>query len=104
MREIISISATALGILLELLTLVGLARLIDAQIPKRTLLVCFGAGLGVSTLVVVSVAVGLAWGIEPILVACLLLALLPGTSLAAYGILALIQWLNRRDERGRNFT
>jgi len=104
MREIISIAATALGVLLELLALIGLARLIDAQIPKRTLMLCFGAGIGVSSLVVVSVVVGLAWGIEPILIGCLLFGLIPGTSLAAYGILMLIQWLNRRDERDRNFT
>jgi hypothetical protein len=98
MIEIFSIFATALGILVELLAMIGLASLLDAQIPKRTLLICFGVGIGLAGLIVTSVVVALAWGVEPIAVGCLLLALIPPTSLGAYGILAVVQWFNRRDE------
>jgi hypothetical protein len=98
MSEISSIFATALGILMELLALIGLARLLDAPIPKRTLLICFSVGIGLASLIVSSVAVGLSWGVEPIVVACLLLALIPPTSLGAWGILATVQWFNRRDD------
>jgi hypothetical protein len=73
MGDTVSIAAVILGVFLELLAVVGLARLMDAQIPKSTCLVC-AAGLGT-----------------------LLLALLPGL-VAAHGILALVQWLNWRDD------
>ncbi len=92
MSESISIAVTVIGILLELLAVIGLARLMDAEIPKVTFLVCTAAG-GLMIVVVIS---GVFWGIEPILIGCLVLGLLPGTSLAAFGIRALVQRLNRR--------
>jgi hypothetical protein len=94
MSETVSIAATALGILVELLAVILLARLLDSQIPKKTLMACFGIGTGLSILI----AVGFAWGLEPILIGCLLLALVPGTSIGAYGILVLVRRLNWRDD------
>jgi hypothetical protein len=81
MNESISIAVTTLGIFIELLVVIGLARLVDAEIPKRTILVGTAVGLGI-----ISLTIG---------------GLIPGTSLAAYGILALVRWLNRRDNPGR---
>ena len=97
MTEIFSIFATSAGVLMELLAMIGLARLLDAQIPKRTLLISFSVGIGLAALIVGSVVIGWAWGLEPLAMGCLLLALIPPTSLGAYGILAVVQWFNRRD-------
>ncbi len=102
MNESVSIAVTVLGIFLELLAILGLSRLMDVEIPKRTILVCTAAGIGIITLTVVIFIAASVWGVEPFLVGCLLLGLVPGTTLAAYGILALTRWLNWRDNPGRH--
>jgi hypothetical protein len=90
MNESVSIFVTVLGIFLELLALIALARLLDAEIPKLTVLVCLALAIAIPGMTVFV----LAWGIEPLLIGVLLLGLIPGTSLAAYGIWALVRWIN----------
>jgi hypothetical protein len=92
MHDSVSISVTVLGIFLELLALVALARLLDAEIPKLTVLVCLAGAIAVPAMTVLVIA----WGIEPLLIGAVLLGLLPGTSLAAYGIRTLVRWINVR--------
>jgi hypothetical protein len=98
MDEGVSIAATILGALLELLAVIGLAHLMDAQIPKRTCQICAAAGLGITGLAAAVAIVGSIWGAEPLWLGVVLLALAPGPLLAACGIWALIQWVNRRDD------
>jgi hypothetical protein len=97
MSEGVSIVLAIIGVLLELLAVFGLARLLDVQIPKPTVLLCAAVGAGILAIVVG----GLIWGIEPILTAFLLLALVPATSLGACVILALVRWINSPSDSRR---
>jgi hypothetical protein len=101
MTDVISTAATVLGILLEMLAMIGLARLFDADIPKRAMLATAGFAIAIPVLTIASVAAGLIWGIEPTMIAAaILLFLLPGTAVSAYGIWALVRWLNCRHDPG----
>jgi hypothetical protein len=101
MTESLSIAITVLGIVLEVLAVIALTRLLNVQIPRREILLCAAAGIGIPSLAAAIVVAGLIWGIEPILTGTLLLALLPGTALGAYGIRALVLWINCRSASSR---
>ena len=101
MEDALSVLTTIFGVFLELLAMIGLARLSDADLPIRTMLVTAACAITILSLAFVSLVVGLIWGTEPLMSGAAILLLLPGTSLAAFGILKLVRWLNWRDNPGR---